>query len=492
MAAYLPDVFLLSVFRRVDAHDRLSASQVCPNWCHRVREVNQALRSLTLLIGDESFIESFSDNLINQYTYGYSPMVKLQLLKDTEMEMLERRKIYCSTKWNTLHFSSIASAGLQLNSRIVRQIITAFPATTELNFFNSSNSIPQYDYLAQMLESDQTKGENSWSQQLTTLRVIDLKRVPVAEATNKRLFTAINGLPALRKLAFSLTSNNENGLQMMDLPVLARLAEVRMSQGKDGHLAELLNSIQQFAAENAHLQIDLPNGLEVLKDHLLSADEEKNSFPLNRQIREQVVRVTGFINSLPDLQSTCISFPHLTSLSIECTSRAEYATMFTLISQNLLHLLHLEMYIDFRQTTANEVLIQEDADDEGDAGNVANRAIPQPLSSALPSVKVLQLSVTLTSHADLQWLNLSATMPSLQAVHFSVYSCAKCDVHSCSYDGKIPLSQRQEEQEQQATWQCFQAVLSQLVQQTPLPPERITFNVGLTGSVVSGLGVAVL
>lgn len=477
MAAYLPDVFLLSVFKKLNAHDRLNASQTCTNWYHRVREVNQAVKCLTILVGDKSFIDAFSDHLIDQYTNAYIPVVKQELMKDANKEEEDQDKFFCSTKWNTLHYSSISTTGLQLNSDTVQHIINAFPATAELNFFNDSKSVSHYEFLVQMLESGQNS-KNGWSHQLTKLRVIDSTRVPVSVPTNKRLFTAINNLSVLKRLALHLTNNDENGLKVLDLPVLAHLKEVRFNQGKDEDLIAFLDSVQRYAADNVDLRIDLPNGFDVLKNFLEPTNA--NSTLLDPHIRERIVRVTGFIGNLIDLQLICVSFPHLNSLSIECTSRAECAQMIGLISQHLSHLLHLELYIDFRQTTNG---LNEEVADAGD--NIENGQIILPLlTSPLLSVKILQLSVTMTSHGDLQWLNLPVTMPNLHAIHFGIYCCVKCDTHSCIYDDTTLLKE-------QPIWNCFGAVLSQLTHSTSLPLHQITLSVGLTGSVVSGLGLAV-
>lgn len=50
MTFNLPDVFFLLVFEKLSVNDRLSSSQVCLNWYHRVCEVNQTLQCLTIVI----------------------------------------------------------------------------------------------------------------------------------------------------------------------------------------------------------------------------------------------------------------------------------------------------------------------------------------------------------------------------------------------------------------------------------------------------------
>lgn len=239
MAVKLPDVFLLSVFEKLCAIDRVNASQVCTSWNHRVREVNQNVRFLTIFVS--SILPAFKGNLIDEYTYEYSTAVKQQLLKNAQSEAVkngkDREKFVHSTKHNTLRFSTFNIEEQQLNLTIVQQIITAFSAVTELNFITYYDDISQYDYLLQMLKTgDQKNCKKGWGQQLTTLRVIDVKNYKESVETSKRLFTAINELPALKKLVIELNNYGKKGIQLHDLPVLARLKAVSFYPKIDGEL----------------------------------------------------------------------------------------------------------------------------------------------------------------------------------------------------------------------------------------------------------------
>lgn len=492
MAANLPDVFLLSVFKRLDANDRLTASRVCLNWFHRVREVNGSIKCLTILDGDKSFTDSFSPNLIEQFTKGYHPVVERALMSETKKENAGQKKLYRSTKQNTLTFSSDFTGKQNLNSTIVQQIITAFSSTTELNFISNSENQHQFKYLAELLEFDQNFN-NPLSQQLTALRIIDSQRVLASILSNIRFYNAIDRLPVLEKLTVDLNNNNKPGFILPHLSIFARLKEIRLMNGCELDLMWLYHQVARNS-DNAEIRIDLPDSLKVVRS--LNQSPPKSitvDTKVNDYVRKKISCIAGFINTLSDLEYICANFPNLYSLSIECNSRADSTQMFTLVSRHLLNLHFLEVYVDFQQIKSRNVALVFVNDDPAD--NFGNGEfelnvqvnIPPLTSPPLFSVKVVQLSVTLTSHSDLQWLNLSETLPNLKAIHFSVYNCLKCDVHSCNFDddgfsGTLQLKQ-------QPIWPCFEAVVSQLAEITALTLDQITLCVGLKGSVISGHGI---
>lgn len=460
MAADLPDVFLLSVFQKLDAEDRLNASQVCYNWFQRVREANQTVKCLTINLHYGTILSENNDKFI----LGYNPCFKEELKMREKIEEKNKQKFEYSTNLNTLNFSIITK--LQLNSITVQKIIFAFPAITQLNFINKSFA-SKYEYLIKFLENDQKN--QGWKDQLTTLRIIEITGVKVLPIINQRLFTAINALPVLEKLDIVLKS--EDGLQLENLSVLARLKKVRFDHLKTKDFVTFLNFLQQYAADNAHLQIDLPNGFEMLFPPIINTQTPVSNFSPDTRLFKQIVRINNLPHLFHDLfkfKSISTSLPHLTSLSIICPYSSNGAELFSIISRQLPHLCHLKLAINFtkirirRNERLNDIVVR---------GQII---IPRP-SSPLTSVKVLELDVTVKSHnKDLEWLNLPVTIPNVIAIHFLSFSCVKCKIHShliniakTSLPKKLSVVARK----------CFETVLMQLNIQTSVSFKQITFDV---------------
>lgn len=499
MAADLPDLFLLSVFRKLSANDRLNASQACPTWCHRVREVNQTLRSLTITLGFKAIDES-----VDLLTFGYTPCVKEQLIKDEaekkKKENVPPELLELSTQMNTLLFAGTVSTDQQqqqLTVETVQQIMTAFPAVTELNFLNKSEDGTQFKYLVQMLTLSHTGTD--WSQQLSTLRFVDQTKGTVSVNASKRLYKAINRLPALKRLAIDV--GNHDGLKLQNLPVLGRLQEVRFESTQIIHLDTFLANVEKYAAGNGQLRIDLPRSLD---PHLHQRPLDAIMTSL-KPIRKQLVRVNERASQYSfNFQAICTTFPNLISLAIDCSSLAGFAPAFALISKHLPHLRHLSFNLDFTETSDKsyedfdydfgddyDALMYDDEDYEGyeyedydaaeadedaeaeaeaDDENAAEEdvddnvevnddnaaaadndvddeavnavaSLPElahlvdpPPTARLSSMRALEMSLIFTTHADLLWLNLPVTMPNLQTVFLDQYNCYTCNCNSFCFN----------------------------------------------------------
>lgn len=468
MAANLPDLFLLSVFGKLSAEDRLNASQVCLNWYHRVCEVNQAVQFLTITVGCKSLDDGYFNNTIDQYTHESYPCIKQLLIKEEEMDEAEemyREKLELSTKWNTLQFSiSNQSTGLQLSSNTVQHIISIFPATTELNFIHQLSDRSEYEYLVQILEHTNDQNENNnWNKQLTALRLIEIEGGKVVPSTNERLFTAINRLPVMKRLVIVLKSR-VHGLQMQDLPVLAYLKEVRFTQSRYQDLLALLNSVDKYAANNDGLQIDLPYGYSLLR-----SPHHGPNFLFDHRIHKRIVHIGSFLfdENLPLLGET---FLRLSTFTVYGSILEQNASTFAFISQHFHHLRHLTLRINLDFNTASS--LREDC------------TFRTPV--VLPSVKALELDMFIiachTEDGNHRPLNLPAVVPNLRVVHFASYRCLRCSISSWEYESTTSVSS---EQTAAFRW-CFGAVLQQLYDSfATLPLERITVSVNENHSIIS-------
>lgn len=106
MAADLPDVFLLLLFGKLSPEDRLSASQVCTNWKHRMREANQNLRSLTITVDFRLPDDMCYSSFLEDFTFEYSYSMKQQLMREATVKEIDQKKFeHSTTQWNALQFS---------------------------------------------------------------------------------------------------------------------------------------------------------------------------------------------------------------------------------------------------------------------------------------------------------------------------------------------------------------------------------------------------
>ncbi|KAH9408131.1 hypothetical protein TYRP_011791 [Tyrophagus putrescentiae] len=140
----LPDLCLLALFSQMTTLDLLHAHQVCPQWYHRVRELNAATTtSLTIaIVADNSSGKGSLKSIqrrINECFFGrvfakYRPTADnhhhhADLSEDTSL-LLYSRQSHRQTLWNTL-----ALTEEHLKSATVRkQLATAFAGLTALTF----------------------------------------------------------------------------------------------------------------------------------------------------------------------------------------------------------------------------------------------------------------------------------------------------------------------------------------------------------------------
>lgn len=470
--ANLPDLVLLSVFKKLDINDQLCCEQVCTNWSRLVREINKPLRCLTIYIGNKNQESEFHFyRKIDMDIFGYNANIKRQLIEESEAE---NREIFeCSSKWNTLEFSTDGyqlnsnstqqifsdrlltdhpkeSLLLNFNSATVQQIISLFPNVVELNFFNTQR-VDQYEFLTQMLESYQARKE-----QLTALRLFDQTEDSSSSSSSskyisQRLFTAIHHLPALKHFVLEMKDTNGRGqLQLHELSVLNRLQSVRFIPKNMKDFINFCSCVQTYAAKKNDLQVDFPDKFKQM-DYVELTDDRV----LGHLIQERIVRNYWLpIDNLPRLQIVCKIYSRLRSLTISSCTLDKYASMFALLSEHLHDLLHLKLITGFCHGV---------------------QRLPPITYSPLPSVKALELELEYDIDFKLlPLLKLSVTLPNVQTIHFVKYSCLKNDdiYHHYDYFNSNTSSIKRNE-----IRQGFRAVLQDLITAFPkLSQERITFE----------------
>ena len=211
---------------------------------------------------------------------------------------------------------------------------------------------------------------------------------------NRELITAINGCTALQYLAL----HSETGADISDLPILAQLKVVVF---KSEDLSAFVHSLKSYAADNADLQV-----------HLFALDTDV-LLSLSQPLRSRIVRCDEGNFSPPlEVPHLCGQFRSLTSFTIgDICKPTEVVPMFTALSQ-----LH--------QLVLLELGISWDSDEEFPPA--------RPLAQ-LKSLRALGLGMTIALHSQLEWLNLSWTLPHLKTIYTEDFECRDCAVHFISW-----------------------------------------------------------
>ncbi len=115
------------------------------------------------------------------------------------------------------------------------------------------------------------------------------------------------------------------------------------------------------------------------------------------------------------MPSFCSRFPSLTSLSVCLVRFLEAEKLFSALSHLPQLLVHLKLELCWGLEEENQ-----------------SEEKPMP-PTQLPSVRALDLPLDLRSHSQLQLLNLSVTLPRLQAIHLWDYNCGSCGVDLAEY-----------------------------------------------------------
>ncbi len=402
----LPQLCSLAVISQMGLTDRMNACQVCPEWHYRVREVNRFVKLLIITVGD---------NDVKDFEFEINRSVKVlrsaRLL--TNSDGSPQFPMHRLTKGN--HFP--LGDNDRQNLITLKQITSTFPSISELIFVSSFGQ--KLALLTEMLQNDH------WRGQLISLKVI-FNGYPYYNnpIILQPLFTAINSLSALKYLTLK-------EIKLYDLPILAQLKKISCD-----YEDSLLISIKEYAAKNTgKLSVEVFEVLDDCENETLPAKFSK----LSKQLRDSITFLR-FSTLDANLLSRCTSFPNLTLLSLSFFP-SEHGHLFPALSQ-LHQLLQLNLRTFFF---------------------TMDPELPT-LRAHLPSVKALDLYLSLDSHLQVNWLNLPETMPNLQAMHLNIANCRSCEA-KCLQD-KLPanISERN----------CLRDVLQDLHHSTGLPLNRLS------------------
>ena len=391
----LPQLCLLAVISQMTLVDRISALQVCPQWHHRVKETNQAtVKSLAIVVSSEplTVIEGF----LNKKFFFFHNHTIAGLVTSPPSGLLPPLfPVHRFTAWSCLQFADEKN---QLNSATIHQIMTTFPRLAELTFIEKNKK--SFNHLLEMLHA-----ERPWRCQLTKLKVIsnidqrlDSNDVSMLGA----LFASINGLPALQYLTLRNVP-----LHTYPLPILAQLKEINIEGNTllSWGLSTFIRSLQQYVSSNAEwLRVNLLTPFDTVPI-------SKLLYHLSVPLRRCFTCLSGdHLWSLTDnaqFFKPLTAFPNLTSLKLSM-STISITTAFSFLAQ-LPQLVQLSLNIYWSPSLQDELP-------------------PSPPPRAqLFSVKWLHVSLVLTFHSQLHWLNLPVTVPNVQEISLDLLSCKICN-----------------------------------------------------------------
>ncbi|KAH9402788.1 hypothetical protein TYRP_015545 [Tyrophagus putrescentiae] len=368
------DLDLISVFKMLTPNEQLVASEMSPRCAVLVRAANRRVKTLVITALNNGKSHNLKYN-INSFSIASKPI--MQLLKAIPGETFPDYPMTTHlSEWNILRFDQLRL----IDTDTIEQIVTIFSAITDLKFMNSdSDNINILVFLLQ---------HPNWQCQLTNLMVNGT--CWMGSQLVGELIPAINGLTALQLLVLDWDDYSE----VPDLPILAQLKTVVFSSNR---LSTFLRSLERNAADNAHLEV-----------HLISDDTEA-LFTLSQPLHSRIVfyqeNPLDYTNDqVPLLISQFRSLTSLTFWSVEPT---EVGPLFSDLSQ-LHQLIHLNIGVDFSENEEEEL-----------------PPLPARPLAQLNSVRALELRLRINSHSQVEWLNLSQTMPNLKTIYIDYFRCVK-------------------------------------------------------------------
>ncbi len=445
LSADFPDLPILAFLSQMSANDRLAAHQVCPSWFHRAREVNQTiLPSLTIVVGDYTSPFEPMDDCLNLETLHAKSSVKLlySLEKDNPNEVNTLFSFFPPphrhTPWNCLTFKHN-----QMTEETVMQILAAFAGTTELTLLIDSNNGGErakasdyavaFAHLVTLLTTSEK--ENDWRCQLTSLRVAFIR--PTNIFPGPAFYKALNGLTTLESLDLSYIK-----VEKEELSILCQLKQISLNldlYSKTCHKS-LVDSLAKYALKNEHLTVNLAHSYDVIPLLLL-----------NTTATDTAAAVSGNQDS-PKLSNKIV---HIGFIGVSSSDQEEL--YWPLID------LALADYLD--------LIIDENGQMVDRPGGSLYPLLRH--ERPLASVQALDLGLCmLSSHAQLQWLNLGGLLPNVKAISLSMGPCVEC----CYTTFRKMSRPAMNEGEVRRFTACLRYLLGILALDTRLPHTSITYD----------------
>ena len=378
----ISDLSWIAIFQEFTPNEQMVASKMSPRCAGLVRTANLKVKSLVITDRnvEDPYELKYLKYRINSFSLASKPAMQ-QLMDIPGEPSFPDYPMTVSARFSKWHCLVIDS-NVQIDNETTEQIVNVFSAVTDLKCI--TNYIPlNSHYLVPLLQHP------NWQCQLThfmkhTTRWLDGQQ-------SRELITAINDLTALQYLVLEWYNHTD----LPDLPILAQLKAVAL---QSSNLQAFVRSLERYAPDNADLQV-----------HLISGNTEA-LLTLSQPLRSRIIRyeLRDFHYTRYPVPLFCSQFCSLTSIIfINRYDMTDVVPLFTSLSQ-LHQLVHLALGVNLRSGV--ELPLQA-----------------HPLAQ-LNTVRALELSLSIDSHSEVQWLNLPVTMPNLQSIFIEWFSCGYCRV----------------------------------------------------------------
>ena len=419
----LTDLDLITVIKQLTPNSQLNAARMSPRCKTLVRAANRRVKLLAIT-GNDNYEET--QKKVNGSFLATKPsMVKLrkvdQYFSDFPITSTPL------SKWNCL--GVVVDNEAEIDLPTIELIVNSFSAVTALTFFALRN-IEVLKFCVMLLQQPE------WTNQLSQL-MVKCFYMNFSTELGFSLITAINRLSALRCLSICW-----RGGELPDLTILNQLKAIELLWFCFSE-SSFLSSLERLASGNVGLRVYFQSRISIQCEKALLGV----SPPLRRCIvhYEMIWKPFDYPGSV--LSLLCQQFPSLTSLSVKCTDPAQLRQLFTTLA-HLQQLVHLNFEIQLTGNQTEEEL--------------------RPLAQ-LTSVRALDLSLSITSHSQVPWLNLQQTLPHCQALHLKTFRCTNCDI---GLYGNIHGVHKANPIRRSKALKCLRDTLSQL--HTGVHSEQIT------------------
>ncbi len=231
-----------------------------------------------------------------------------------------------------------------------------------------------------------------------------------------------------------------------DLSVIAQLQVFSAQCFQDDSFADLMPSLERYVAA-ASAENKGAGDLQVI----LNSNWPGKIAELSGPVRDRISCFTRTTCSYleEDLICSLNRFRNLATFALHSHPSSAQKD-FTYLSRLQQRLVHFNWRIDFSSY------------------RYLNADFQKSPEAVLNSVKALDLHLAIGRHAEVQWLNLSRTLPNVQVIYVASFSCDNCGTDNCDlkYAKKKKTSKAAAKNEK--ALQCLREVLPQLHRGLPL------------------------
>lgn len=401
---HLPDVCLLTVFKKIPVCEQFFLGDVCQRWKVLIKSVLCSRRKLTIFVGT-------------------NPVVLLKPTSDSNLKMISPD--------DTLYLEYIEKSTVHLthlDDKTVQRLVRTFPNITDVTFSLKNVKPDVISHVITLL--------SNWAPKLTSLTfysqflfdTLSLETIEnsrtVISACQFELLDAINTLPRVFKLTLDFSNTfisydhcyyvPGNKRTRIDLPILSQLTEFNFSSGD--HATFLYDSFKLYALPNKQLKCIR------LHNHIgrIATWKKYLQFDLSFLSRFKQIHLHLDGDNTPLIYVPLMSaMSSVTFLNIYVENDITYPKLLVCLAK-LKNLTSLKLQINF------------------DSFSNGTEKTPKSFANLprLLNVTELTLPVYTDSHDDfLSVLHLEHVFPNLKMFNatFNIFYCEDCEYNNVDY-----------------------------------------------------------